>query len=228
MTRRRRRGVGFKWWKGATSAWSLASKDASGTTIYDLVGTNNGTSANTPVFVADQNGVSGQAMSFNGSSDYVDCGNASNLTTTSGGFSVSCWARLGSTTGDRRILHKGGQDNTNYDYALSFTASETIEWACSKTSGDMSGVDTDDTYNTIDTWYHIVGVYDGASTYTIYINGSSVATSSITYSSTNYSDLYLGEKNNGTQKFTGSISDIAIYSEAKSATWVAQQYARTK
>ena len=50
-----------------------------GTTAYDSQGTNNGTLVNGPTWQSSSNCVSGSCLSFDGSNDYVACGNDGNL-----------------------------------------------------------------------------------------------------------------------------------------------------
>ena len=67
-------------------AGNTKSYPGSGTTWTDLSGKGNtGTLVNTPTY----SGVNGGTLSFNGSSQYVNCGNATNLQITVG--TISAW-----------------------------------------------------------------------------------------------------------------------------------------
>ena len=224
MTRRRRRGVGeFKWWKDATSAWSLASKDSSGTTIYDLVGTNNGTSANTPVFTADQKGRGGQAMSYDGISDWITVADNDDLDFGTGSFTMSAWIK---TTHVAFQTIVGKRTSAN-GYVFGVFNNGHLACFLEGDSGD-SGFITGRIDISDGEWNHIVFVVTNSSV-TYYINGVFDQTDSFTAvgSMNNAEDLQIG-KSDALGFYEGYLSDIAIYPEAKSATWVAQQYARTK
>lgn len=66
----------------ASGFWNLSSRTADGTDFLDLSGNgNNGTSANSPSFVDDQNGIANGAVNLNGTSDKVTCGNIGNIKT---------------------------------------------------------------------------------------------------------------------------------------------------
>ena len=67
---------------GMVGYWTLNESDLySGTTVFqDMSGNgNNGTSAETPSYTSDQNGVPSQSMTFNGSSDYITIGDIGNI-----------------------------------------------------------------------------------------------------------------------------------------------------
>jgi hypothetical protein len=63
---------------------------------------NDGTLINTPNWIA---GWSGNALEFEGSSSYVDCGNAETLNV--GVFSVSFWYNFPTTQGWNHMISKG-------------------------------------------------------------------------------------------------------------------------
>ena len=68
--------------KNLVGYWTLNQSDLySGTTVFqDMSGNgNNGTSANTPVYASDQAGTPNQAMTFNGTTDVVNCGSDASI-----------------------------------------------------------------------------------------------------------------------------------------------------
>jgi len=72
---------------GLISYWSFDQATINGATVKDLVGKNNGTMKGNPKVV---NGKVGQALQFNGSTDYVDCGDDASLQVATG-FTMEAW-----------------------------------------------------------------------------------------------------------------------------------------
>lgn len=83
---------------GLVGLWSFNGADVSGTTAYDRSGQgNNGTLANSPTTTA---GKIGQALDFDGSSEYVSMGDpASAVLDPAGSFSLSAWVKTTQTKG---------------------------------------------------------------------------------------------------------------------------------
>ncbi len=73
----------------------------------------------------------------------------------------------------------------------------------------------------LDTWYNVVGTYDG-STLKLYINGvlNDSASNSLTFNS--IGPLYIGKGNDG--NFIGSIADVQIYNSVLSQQQVSELY----
>jgi len=80
--------------KGLVGHWPLDEEHYNPVTrrVTDLSAyCNDGTSVNAANFVADRMGQLDRAMSFNGSTDYVDCGNDSSLNFGTGDFTLIAW-----------------------------------------------------------------------------------------------------------------------------------------
>jgi hypothetical protein len=79
------------------------------------------------------------------------------------------------------------------------------------------------THVSLNTWYHVVGVYDGA--FLIYINGK--LDNSVEHTGTidtNDSDLILGGYYSTGNLIDGTLDDVRIYNRALSATEIKQLY----
>jgi len=137
-----------------------------GTTWRDLSGNgNNGTLINGPTF----NSGNGGSIVFDGTNDYVNCGNILNYTT--GNFSFSCWVFINSLTtnagGQGPILfYKGSYRNNGYynqigqDGSVYFITNTNPEVASSTAAGTIVAGNT----------YNITFTRNGASV-RIYVNG---------------------------------------------------------
>jgi hypothetical protein len=75
-------------------------------------------------------------------------------------------------------------------------------------------------------FYHVTLTSTGSVTQ-FYINGVASGTPGTTSFST-FSELtWLGERDGGSQDFDGTISDLMVATEARSAAWIAEEYAQS-
>ncbi|UCE50700.1 MAG: LamG domain-containing protein, partial [Phycisphaerales bacterium] len=184
------------WWKFDEGAGTVAV-DSSG---HD----NHGELRGDPTWVE---GTDGGALEFDGTGDYVDCGNTPSISPTTA-LSVMAWIKVNPWTKTwETILAKG--DNS---YRLSRSGSgNATHFGCGGTSGNYFDGSTIVTDNQ---WHHVCGVYDGA-TQTIYIDGlldtAIPSTGSVTAST--YS-LFIGENSQATGRhITGLIDDVRLYNK---------------
>ncbi len=224
---------------GLVGYWSLAESDLYDTDIFqDLSGNgNNGTSANTPVYVSDQAGVPNQAMTFNGTTDAVNCGSGTTIDDIfDSGGTASAWINPSSDGegGYGKIFSKwtgfsfdtreesGGDVKISFNY--DFDGASDGRWA------------TATAIIPINTWTHIAVNYDSdaaANNPTFYINGvpytvASGLTEAQTPIGTRVSDagatLYLGNNAATVFTFDGSISDVMLFSSTLTEDQVRQLY----
>ena len=93
-------------------AAQLRSYPTTGVTWTDVSGnTNNGTLNN---FGTPYSSTGGGSINFDGTNDYVNCGNASSLDITGNTLTLSAWVRADIITSYRTIIHKDSQ------YSLTF------------------------------------------------------------------------------------------------------------
>ena len=125
---------------------------------------NTGTLVNGPQWVS---GKFGNALSFNGSDDYVDLGNDVFSNVDLATYTFEAWIKIASLDEvERRIFDDEGGlrpalSSTNTLQAVHYDGTvKIVEWA---------------TTPSVDTWYHVVQRYDG-SYLRLYINGSEVGT----------------------------------------------------
>ena len=137
-------------------AWLL--DEGAGDIAEDASGNgNDGTLMGAPNWVA---GWSGNALEFNGSSSYVDCGTAEALNVDV--FSVSFWCNIPTTQGWNHMISRGSHGafgnpgSVNWGVMM-FDAQETILF---ETFNDTrwSGITAD---TTTGEWHHVVATYDG-------------------------------------------------------------------
>ena len=216
---------------GLVGYWKF--DEGSGTSAGDASGNKN---TGTITGASWVNGKLGKALSFNGSTDYVNGGTDSSLNMGSGNFSVSLWfLSRGDVAGAVQILyHKGESGTAGKRYTLCFDNYN----SCSADTINFE-IDDDSTKKYVcsqnvaayNTWYHVVGVRDG-NNLRLYINGSEDPNSptDITgYGNINSArDLGIGGgwvNEVGWANFLkGSIDDVRIYNRALTQAEITKLY----
>jgi hypothetical protein len=186
--------------------WKL--DDGSGTTAIDSSGRgNNGTLRNGPVWVA---GRIGSALDFDGTNDYVDCGNAAIFNIT-GQITLSLWVNTDTVTAGthRSYLLKG-----DTSYALKQGSPGNIEFFVYIGGWQAVTFPVDTSFNGV--WHHLAGTYDG-SQIKLYVDG--VLRDTKPYKgaiATNAAIVSIGS-DSGTRRYCdGRIDDVRIYNCALS------------
>ena len=148
------------------------------------------------------------ALEFDGQGDYVNCGNDSNFNIT-GAITLAAWIKTESSSGKKTILAKHDDawririQNGNFELVLPGLSSE--QWFT------VSGSAVNDNH-----WHHVLGVYDGHSIASVYIDGSKDASREATGSlNTNDEDVCIGRNSLFPERdFVGRIDDVQVYDYA--------------
>lgn len=209
---------------GLVSYWPFDEED--GTTAHDAVNGNDGTLTNMTPPGCWVSGKFGNALSFDGANDYVNCGAAVDNTIATGA-TLEAWIKpavqkhAGIISNDYTLGNKKG-----YDFFL---------WNASDPHGRLyidfgNGAAVGRTWWAIPgadwygQWHHVAATWDG-STVRLYVDGSEVATALL---SGNYSDpgkdTLIGGIYYGTLPycpFDGLIDEVGIWNRALSAEEIA-------
>jgi hypothetical protein len=185
------------------------------TTVADSSGNGNtGTVVGATTGVA---GTFGKALSFDGVDDYVDCGEAVDNSITTA-LTIEVWLNYNTPAQRGGILSNDIPFLSKKGFNLGLWDDGKIYWdvgngtALGRTSYAMpdSG------------WHHVVGTWDG-STVTLYVDGASVGTASLSgsYAGPNQR-LWIGKCNNVSHPthnypFNGLIDEVRIWSSALTA-----------
>ena len=192
---------------------------------FDLSrGGNNGTLTNGPTF----NGANGGSIVFDGINDYVEIQNQIQFDQTDP-FTLSSWVKS-PKVGDNQIINN---ENSSYTgYRLNINGPANIEIGLRGLFFDDIAIETLNSIRT-NTWYHIVGTYDGtsnASGMKIYINGveesTNILSNSLISSTLSNQTTILGIRRISPppDPFNGNIANVQIYNRALSATEILQNY----
>ena len=193
-------------------AANTKSYPGSGTAWTDLsAGGNTGTLIGSPTYSSSNGG----SLVFNGSNQYVNCGNATNLQITVG--TISAWfnANNGNSSYNSIIAKQ---------YAWSLFVRDnllvTYDWGngAERNTGITVG---NSTWNyAVMTFTETVGTPSNNAI--VYLNGNSVLTTTVRHSN-HTTQVQIGEAN-GSQYFGGNISQASIYNRALTAAEVSQNF----
>lgn len=177
--------------------WPL--HEDSGSTAYDISGTNDGT-YNGPTL--GQEGIlNTSSASFDGTDDYVNVGNTFSVANSS--FSVSMWVYPRSVSGFRPVAKRKNASGGGFLMYWNDGQSDFVWWV----DGDL--VDTKSL--TTDEWNHFVGVYDNSDGSLIfYRNGNEVNSGTSSGLSTDDGEFEIG-RDAGYANADALIGDVRIY-----------------
>ena len=200
-------------------------EETSGTTAYDSSGSgNHGTLSGGLSFSSDSVSAcaaSGNALDFNGSSDYIAVSNSSSLQITQS-LTIVAWIRgdsWGSGSSVNAIVRKGEGNPNNYQFCVADG-----HLALMLDDSDGGGYRGDTELQTA-TWYHVAATWDGQNV-RLYVNGVQDHDSPFAHAApigTDTRQLHLGGRS-GTDCFDGQIDNIQLYGYAFSAEEITAEY----
>jgi len=163
-------------------------------------------------------GIIDGALTFNGTSDYIDCGDVSNLDFGTGDFSICMWMKTSSSLA-MRLVNK--RDASNIGYEISTTTSGEIRAGIGDSSGYTQGFGG--TVND-DAWHHVAITYDRDGSVSLYVDAGTPSTSDISIrpgSIDNSESFRIGRLAIPDKYFEGTIDDLRIFSRVLSADEIA-------
>lgn len=212
---------------GLVSYWRL--NETSGTAAADLKATNAGTyvgspTLNTAGLITDGD----KAVTFNGTSQYIDVPSSASIQALVGPFTLESWVNVPTTfsTNDRQIFSRDtGSTATSAWYMQVLAATKQVQvslrWGTSTKTWNHSSTAAIQ----IGTTYHVVWSYDKVNSI-IYINGVEDARVAHTDSAQNVTTaLRIGAKGGTASSFfPGILDELAVYNQALSAATILDHY----
>ena len=195
------------------------------THVYDFSGNGNNGSVTSATWTSS--GKLNGAMEFDGSDDYVDCGNDGSLTFGSGdSFTYSAWIyQISAQSGWRGIVYHGATGESQGHIGLQATTRY-----LSGGTGDGSTWQThSSTYApSLNTWVHVAITLDrNLNVLKLYAEGIEVGNFSHSYVPTATSvGLRIGEGNPNSERFNGTMDEVAIWNRTLTATEIQDIYKR--
>ena len=192
-----------------------------GTTWYDVsTNTNNGTFNNGPTFSTSGGG----SIGFDGSDDYVDCGDNS-ITKPTGEMTISYWLYGYNGNGNAGGVGTMGGGGSR-GYLLGPRNVGTFYFYISSSSTSLHSVTYTD--SNLTGWNHIVGIYKPSEYIKLYINGVLVGESTSSIPSSQYQgngiSFKIGNRGDGTGQRAGYVGNVQIYHKSLSSQEVLQNY----
>ena len=196
-----------------------------GTVAYDSSGNNNnGTIQNGASWTG---GKIGSALKFDGTDDYVDCGNDESLDLTNVG-TVEAWINVGQYENYPSLVSKGavGGFDTN-GYAIWMRAASGVRGCITNKSDPDHHVEVGFGKPPTGEWHHYVLVWDGNFVYA-YRDGSEIDKLTQTLNVAVTSDhCMLGKSHGATEDrnhFNGTIDEVRIYNRVLSEDEIKAHY----
>jgi len=216
--------------------WKM-DDNAANTTVLDSSGSGNHGTARRNTSALSTPGKIDSTLTFNGVSDYIDCGNASSLNIT-GSVSISAWVRFNSLPNYQTIVAKrGAVTDTTSNYAFRTGTVQNInQLEFYYHDGTVWHVYTTSKANlTTGQWYHVVVTYTYGSGAGIkcYVNnnllggrwtmGNGNSPVQINTKPVTIGGLTSGERVCG-EKLHGAIDDVMIFNRALSEAEIKELY----
>ncbi len=184
--------------------------EGTGTRVGDSSGKgNHGTANGNPKWLQ---GILGGAMLFDGSDDFVNCGHGASVSNVDS-VSVSVWVNAGAVARDHKIA--SNQNNATGGYKLGvYSGNDMVEFEIrnSANAATLNRAALGGTALKVDTWYHVVGVYEKGQAIRTYVNGRldrELPTTVVAGVSTG--DLMLGrEAPTGAYWWLGQMDDLRV------------------
>jgi len=214
-------GIKVGEWKFDEGSGGIA-KDTSGNGF-------DGTLVNMNTNACWTNGVSGGALKFDGSNDYVNCGDAPKMKGMQE-LTVEAWIKGDSYKQYSGILSKWAW-NSQQHYNLgsfqngsssklgkfNFSVSQQLTTGASDSLQSQTNLD-------LNTWYHIAGVFKGGQYLKLYVNGvlNTNKTTSIAHIASGSLPTWIGQY--ACYAFDGQIDEVRVYARALSDEEIQQEY----
>jgi hypothetical protein len=208
---------------GLKGYWSFNGQDVNSTSAYDRSGAGNtGTLTGGPTRTI---GKLGQALSFDGTDDYVSLPTALGVTASG---TWSAWFKT-TSSGNNEIIGKdyfNGSTNSNHRVAV---ISGQVQFLDGTNDVNAYTLTSSGTYND-GNWHHMTATWGSGAK--LYIDGVLVASSASNAANNSGTYISIGRNNNEnnspTWYFAGSIDEVRVYNRALSQSEIIALYNQGK
>lgn len=200
-------------------------EECSGTTAYDQSGyNNNGILVAGQLWTTNTPTGKGCAVSFNGSSHYINAGNGSSLNIPTGGSVTMCaWIYSNKTT-YQGLIAKRDNSAVPYAYGINFYPTNFQVY----TSG-ASGIQGFTYTLPANKWTHLCGVISSTEPTKLFVDGSLFGAKGPGGGvAMNGANLTIGASYAGAEYTQGDIDDVRVYSRSLTSMDIRQLYAEGK
>jgi len=177
----------------------------------------------------------GYVLDFDGSNDYIDLGNPSDLDFGTGDFTIAMWVNPDSLTSPAELqlfMAKDVSGGRDWTFGMGSYAQGELTFI-SVNPADVEACASTSAVMTVNEWQHVVVVYRSGSVPVLYRNGVALATDN----PASGDDSWAADFNTSTtvamgrrefvgfeQEFNGQIGDSRVYNRALSADEVRELY----
>ncbi len=219
---------------GLVGYWSFNGGDVDWNTNIVTDGSGNGNNGSMVNMTASENplvGVSGQALDFNGSNEYISIADSSSLDVSTQ-VSISVWIKPDTVvTAERNIIAKNYIDSTNGQHAYGLAVNSAgivygwVDGDGSWGGGDLVTAGENYSNLSVNEWHHIVMTYNG-SVLRFYRDGINTAVSSVNSITIHNSTqpLFIAHKSDWSNYFDGKIDEVLVYNRALSTDEITTLY----
>ncbi|MET8298811.1 LamG-like jellyroll fold domain-containing protein [Streptomyces sp. NPDC005180] len=209
---------------GRPAGWWPLNQTA-GTTVTDSSGTGNTASTTGPVSWTSA------AAAFNGTTGGISTNGP--VLNTAASYTVSAWANLTDTSNFRTIVTQGGNNHGAFflQYSQTFGKWTFLSPSADAINGVTYAAATAPAAPALNTWTHLVGVFDSAtSTMSLYVNGALAGTATNTSPWNANGPLTIGNVKLAGGSYlsgnthNGQIGNVQAYSRALTAADIAKLY----
>jgi prepilin-type N-terminal cleavage/methylation domain-containing protein len=203
-----------------------------GTDVCDASGYNNNGEIYNDNATYISSPIDGYSLSFNGTSDYIDCGNDASLDINNE-ITLETWVKynVAPNSFNGVVVGKGTLGSSDYSgyyiYSRGLAGNE-IQFAYGHGTANTSATFSMSAYGIVQgQWYHLVGTFDkdgGINNIKIYLNGVNVGNGTNSFAIKNTSlNLRIGQDSTHFP-FSGLIDEVRIYSVALPSTEIQKHY----
>jgi len=202
--------------------------------VEDAMGEHHGRSIKSTMDMSTT-GRFGNALSFNGESDYVDISDSDDFSfgdgTSDKPFSISAWINMDymdSNSADFPILTKYSNTNGEYEWYFGIINGKLYFYTLNSIGTVYRGRYYNGNLTSyMGTWINLVGIYDGkglTASFKIYLNGTQIddkdyTTGSYTAMSNTSANVAIGFRDAATDEYAdGKIDDVRLYNKVLSTT----------
>lgn len=211
------------WDSNFIGVWHMAD-NAGNKTVADSTGANNGTNKVNTSLKTTAGKVNG-ALTFDGSSDYVNLGKNVGNFKLSDNFTIAAWVNPAlDSTND--VIY--GNTWSDYGYFLGITSSNKARFYLSRGNSKYNGIDS---AALTSGWHYLVGVWDGNNP-KIFIDGLEDSRTAVTKgtvdSITTNENTKIGlDTTSDAHYFKGPIDEVRVSNSARSSNWIKFAYYNT-
>ena len=208
------------WGSNFSGVWHLEDNAAT-KNVVDSIGANNGT-AKVNTNTKTTTGKIDKALTFNGTSDYVNFSSNIGNFTLANNFTIAGWVNpaLDSTSD---VIY--GNTWSDYGYMLGISSSNKARFLLSRSNSRYNGIDSS---TLASGWHYVVGIWNG-SLPKIYVDGLENSATAVTKgtvdSITTSNSTNIGLDTTGdAHYFKGPIDEVRVSNAVRSADWIKFEY----